>query len=91
MEKELDNIPKEEWAKIWCSLNAWDIPEQLKHLTPTWWGGKERDRKWEFMKPVMEKIVSEIGKKIINREWNRKNMTDEEHEAFWNSEDNFSK
>jgi len=82
--EELDKIPVSDWAKAWCSLNRWEIPDCLSRIKPKWWDEKhDMNTKMEFLKPLMYKIELKIGKKACNREWNKGRMTDEEHELFW--------
>ena len=87
---ELDKIPVTEWAKIWCKLNSWEIPDSLQHIKPSWWDDEPSKAKGEmmmgFLRPIMSKIKYTIGDKACNREWNRDRMTDEEHELFWKNE-----
>jgi hypothetical protein len=87
---ELDKIPVTEWAKIWCKLNSWEIPDCLQHIKPSWWDDEPSKKKGEmmmnFLRPIMSKIKYTIGDKACNREWNRDKMTDEEHEIFWNKD-----
>lgn len=85
----LNNIPTSEWAKMWCSFNRWEFPETLNHIKPDWWDTEHGhntemgNRKFDFLRPIMEHIEKVIGQKACNREWNRDRMTDEQHEEFW--------
>lgn len=87
---ELNKIPVTEWAKIWCKLNSWEIPDCLQHIKPSWWDDEPSKKKgemmMEFLRPLMSEIKCTIGDKACNREWNRDRMTDEEHELFWKNE-----
>ncbi len=81
--QSLDKIPTDRWAKIYCSLNKYEWPEDLPGK-PDWWvDDNGSDMKHEFVMPVMLRIVNAIGKKACNREWNRASMTDEQHEKFY--------
>lgn len=87
--EELEKIPVSEWAKIWCSLNSWKIPELLSHIKPDWWDDEPSKEKGEkmylFVMPLMKRITFVIGDKATSREWNRDMMTDEEHDFFYNN------
>lgn len=86
---ELRKIPKSEWARLWCKMNVWEFPNELKNVKPDWWDDEhtkeKREMMYQFLEPIMEEISDEIGHKACNREWNRYRMTDEEHEKFWSS------
>lgn len=77
-DKELmNNTDSDTLAKWWCQINDWGWPDTLPdepdptiHLHP---------RRCD----VMDYIVSKIGMKRCNREWNRERMTDKQHERFW--------
>lgn len=84
--KELRKIPKTEWAKLWCKLNSWKIPDGI--TKPGWWDNafpseRRQNMRMDFLRPLMKEIVDTIGEKACNREWNIDRMTDEEHEQFW--------
>lgn len=82
---KLDDIPTTEYAKIYCELNIFKIPESLKNIQPQWLKCKKIDLLLTYkLFPIMEKIESVIGEKACNREWNKNRMSDEEHEHFWN-------
>lgn len=87
---ELRKIPKSEWARLWCKINSWEFPDELKNVKPKWWDDehtKEKcERIYQFCMPIMKEISNEIGYKACNREWNRNRMTDEEHDKFWQSQ-----
>jgi len=84
---ELYKVPVLEWDKLYCELNSWKIPEQLKKIKPDWWDDdssrEKSDKMIEFIRPLIFKIKSTIGKKACSREWNKDTMTDKEHEIFW--------
>lgn len=86
---ELYKIPVEEWPKIWCSLNKWEIPDRLIHIKPPWWDepdSKDKsDSMSEFLRPMMNEIMTKIGYKQLMREWNIERMNDDEFEEWWNT------
>ena len=87
---ELDKIPVEELAKLWCDFNKWKFPKIIEHVKPeSWdsWVGRDREEKrGAVCFPVMAYIRDKIGFKACIREWNREMMTDEEFEEFYKSQ-----
>ncbi|WP_150137940.1 hypothetical protein [Candidatus Enterovibrio escicola] len=74
----MDSRSDIELADMANKLNCWLWPEQLPdedvdHYT-------ENSRRSQ----LMNYIEGKVGKKLINRRWNKDRMTDLEHEKFWN-------
>lgn len=88
---ELNKIPKSEWPAIWCSLNSWKIHDQIKHLQPDWWPEtlniENVSAVKSFIKPIMEHIQNYISDEVLSREWNKDNMTDEQHKKWYHLPD----
>lgn len=84
---ELHKIPVENWARMWCDMNSWNIPIELNHIKPYYWedeGSQEKtDKMIHFLSPIMNEIYRKIGHKACLRQWNKDRMTDEEFEVFW--------
>ncbi len=84
---ELHKIPEENWAKMWCDMNSWEIPIELYHIKPEYWEEEGSlgniDKKYHFLYPIMNVIKQKIGRKACLRQWNIDIMTDEEFEVFW--------
>lgn len=69
-----------ELARGYCVLNRWGWPEWLPNpmsLADRQEPGPSRAR------AAMEWIVKRVGRRVVSREWNRDNMTDDEHEDFY--------
>lgn len=75
---ELKKIPKTEWARIWCELNSWKIPKELKHIKPNC-----LIKEMSFLRLLMDYIEYIIGEKACLRCWNKDYMTDEQFEIFF--------
>lgn len=83
---ELHKIPVENWARLWCYMNNWNIPIELNHIKPDYWEDEDSlektTRMCQFLSPIMDEIDRKIGHKVCLRQWNI-DMTDEEFEVFW--------
>jgi len=89
---ELELIDKIKWAGMWCKLNSWQWPDELERFKPEWWtdlsyvgesNEKLMDQMGEIIRPVNSKIDETLGHRWISREWNKKRMTEEEHNIWW--------
>lgn len=65
----LDNIPRDKLARMWCELNCWELPEELKSIKPDWWDEKTNQKHQDFVMPLLRKIESITSKKECLRYW----------------------
>ena len=81
---ELEKIDKMKWASIYCTLNGWAWPDELKHIKPKWWDRSViMDRKSKIIDPLINHIERTLGSRWISREWNKIRMNEAEHNKWW--------
>jgi len=74
-------------AEIWCELNRWEWPIELLDIKPDDWRQPHgtsiaQTLGWQ----IMEEVRVIIADKVISREWNKREMSDEEFEAWYPAE-----
>ena len=68
-------------AKWWCTLNRYELPEDLPDPEPAESVPGGRRGK------IMSFIMAKIGKKECLREWNKDDMNEEEFEVWYENRD----
>jgi len=58
-------------AKMWCDLNRYQWPKELKNYTPQLFS--ERDYRRSYTTPMMKLIESFIGLEACLIEWRKQN------------------
>lgn len=85
MNKEIQKIILEQTdqrkAEMYCELNRWKWPPELEKFNPGDYG--TRQDSWRDAMPIMDFIQGIVGDKATSREWNKDNMTNEEHEVWY--------
>lgn len=79
---QLLNIPYSQWAGIWCALNKYEYPKQLKYK-PIWWDKKRLDdRKFPIVNELMQIIQWAVGERAIMDHWNKALPTHQKQKWF---------
>jgi hypothetical protein len=67
-------------ALWYCELNSWRWPAELGNAEPVPTKKEDRSPRRE---EIMRWIEYRVSARYLNRVWNRNDMSDEQHEAWW--------
>ena len=77
-------IPESRLAEMWCELNSWKRPAELKDILPEDFRSYTEDKiAYTLSWQVMEYILFVISDKAVSRYWNRKEMNKEKFEEWY--------
>jgi hypothetical protein len=87
----LGGLPTKRMAEIWCTLNIWEFPEELKAFEPKNWNGSKKIGRHSEVTPFMEYIQSTIGLKECLREWNKERIPGDHFDLWWEQNEAYVK
>lgn len=83
---KLRSLSVQRLAEVWCELNRWEWPVEFMDVKPENWPNRPFANQpivqtlgWQ----LMEEARRTIADKMISREWNRRDMTEEQFEAWY--------
>ena len=71
------------YPKIWCSLNSFEFPEELKEYKPVNWDLMLPINKCGFLDEPMDWIETVVSEKELLREWNKDRYPGIEFDIWW--------
>lgn len=81
IKKMLVKQPIKRLAQMYCEINSWKWPSELKKFKPEKY--EAGNQSCRFGIAIMDMIKEIIGDKTCSREWNRKTMTNEQFERWY--------